>query len=244
MSSAITMRSVAGPSRLAFTAPLRHLSTGPRSTGSNEPKPPASPPAWKPKRHGGRQHAPDHTAINSKRARRDVLARLVSLHHTAASFMHQAKDISTGFDNAFRYIEAEPYFLPFSRWKRGVLEHIADGPKVKERPVREDLPPLGRELEQRETLQPAFSHWRTFQPIESSWIHSKREIKGLAKSEREKQVKEAFFGVWDRGGVGMEDSQPSLEGIEEWIEARGSTVKEVADEWRANRTKHVAVVKR
>ena len=172
------------------------------------------------------------TRLQSNPLSRDVLARLVSLHHASASFMHRPSEIMTGFDNAFKNIEAEPYFMPYRRWKKGVVSHIAEGSTIKERPIKEDLPPLGKELEDRETLEPSYLYWKTFKPIDSSWTQNKREIKGLAKSEREKQVKEALFGIWDRGGTGMEAVQPSLDGMEEWLKAKGVGIEEFAAEWR------------
>lgn len=50
-------------------------------------------------------------------------------------------------------------------------------------------------------------------------------------TEREKRVREVLFGTWERGGMGMEGSKPGLEGVQEWLKAKGVSVEEYAREW-------------
>lgn len=52
----------------------------------------------------------------------------------------------------------------------------------------------------------------------------------VGPTEREKQVREALFGTYERGpGEGV---RPGLEGIEEWLEKEGSSPEQVAKDWR------------
>lgn len=50
-------------------------------------------------------------------------------------------------------------------------------------------------------------------------------------SERELAVREALFGTWERGGVGMKKPEPGLNGVKEYLAAKGVSVKDYAKEW-------------
>lgn len=50
-------------------------------------------------------------------------------------------------------------------------------------------------------------------------------------SERELAVKEALFGTWERGGIGMRRTEPNYDGVQEYLAAKGTTIGESAREW-------------
>ena len=52
-------------------------------------------------------------------------------------------------------------------------------------------------------------------------------------TEREIRVKEALYGTWERNGArsGRDTVDVGLEGVEEYIQARGTTVEEEAKQW-------------
>jgi hypothetical protein len=78
---------------------------------------------------------------------------------------------------------------------------------------------------------PIARYSKIFTKYDRKWSESRGLSAGQDLSERELLVKEALFGTWERGGKGMKDIAPSLEGIYEYIEAKGTTVEELAAEW-------------
>ena len=160
------------------------------------------------------------------------LDQLVSLHHSAASFMHNIGDIRTGFENAFKHTKSDPYFLKYSAWRENVLAINAEGKKIIERPR---TVPLGKELDRRAMLRPAATIWRTFDKHEDEeevrWSQ-KGSRDGYLLTERERRVKEALFGTWERGGAGMKEVQPSLTGVREWLRALNVSEEDFAKQWR------------
>ena len=67
----------------------------------------------------------------------------------------------------------------------------------------------------------------TFGFVEEKW--SDGGVRGFAMSERDKLVREALFGTFERGP--REDVRPALEGVEEWLEKEGRSVEDAAKEW-------------
>jgi hypothetical protein len=67
----------------------------------------------------------------------------------------------------------------------------------------------------------------TFGFVEEKW--SDAGVRGFAMSERDKLVREALFGTFERGP--REDVRPALEGVEEWLGKEGRSVEDVAKEW-------------
>jgi hypothetical protein len=67
----------------------------------------------------------------------------------------------------------------------------------------------------------------TFGFVEGKW--SDAGAAGFDMSERDKQVREALFGTFERG-VG-ESVRPALEGVEEVLRKEGKSVEQVAKEW-------------
>ena len=158
-----------------------------------------------------------------------VLRDLVNLHHISASFLHSPDDIATGFENAFRHTYADPFFTPYRQYRDDVLSRTAERGSLVERATSSSV---GKELEKRQKLRPAPTYWRTFKKHEDLWSERTKEGgNGGMFSERELAVKEALFGTWERGGIGMKKSEPGLDGVKEYLEAKGSTAEEYAREW-------------
>lgn len=67
----------------------------------------------------------------------------------------------------------------------------------------------------------------TFGFVEGKW--SDAGVRGFPISERDKLVREALFGTFERGP--REDVRPALEGVEEWLQKEGKSVEDVAKEW-------------
>jgi len=67
----------------------------------------------------------------------------------------------------------------------------------------------------------------TFGFVEEKW--SDAGVRGFTMSERDKLVREALFGTFERGP--REDVRPALEGVEEWLGKEGRSVEDVAKEW-------------
>lgn len=164
---------------------------------------------------------------------REALETMVSLHHTAASFMHDTSEIGIGFENAFRFTFSEPEFVNYNTWKNNLLAQRGEGAKLIEKP---DGGGLFRSDEQRAMADRKLQapiYWQTFKKHDDAWDQTyggsfDLDVKMTA---RERMVKEALFGTWERGGTGMKSPMPSLAGIEEWLEAKGTTVEDFADEW-------------
>ncbi len=164
-----------------------------------------------------------------------VLRNLVDLHHTSASFLHSPDDISTGFENAFRHTYSDPSFIPYRQYRDDVLSGTAErgAGGVKNLVEWANTNSVGRELDKRERLRSAPTYWRTFKKHEDLWSERARDevSEGGMLSERELAVKEALFGTWERGGIGMKSPEPGLEGVKEYLEAKGVSVEEYAKEW-------------
>jgi len=148
-----------------------------------------------------------------------VLRNLVDLHHTSASFLHSPDDI----------------FIPYRQYRDDVLSGTAErgAGGVKNLVEWANTNSVGRELDKRERLRSAPTYWRTFKKHEDLWSERARDevSEGGMLSERELAVKEALFGTWERGGIGMKSPEPGLEGVKEYLEAKGVSVEEYAKEW-------------
>ena len=160
-----------------------------------------------------------------------VLRNLVNLHHSSSSFLHSPEEIDVGFENAFRHTSGEPQFQPYYRYRADALATGADRGQLVERGDSPDS--VGAELRKRERLRPAPSYWRTFKKYPDLWSDRAKQVgeDGGMLSVRELAVKEALFGTWERGGIGMKTTQPGLDGVLEYIEAKGVSVEEYAKEW-------------
>jgi len=79
--------------------------------------------------------------------------------------------------------------------------------------------------------RPVMRYSKVFEKSDSRWSESRDSGLTSDLSERELQVKEALFGIWDRGGKGMRDVEPGLEGVLEYLEAKGVSAEDFAREW-------------
>ncbi|CAD6571648.1 MAG: hypothetical protein TREMPRED_000337 [Tremellales sp. Tagirdzhanova-0007] len=165
----------------------------------------------------------DKARISDRGMDRTLLKDLVDLHHTSASFLHSADDIAIGFENAFQNTYNDPEFIPYRQYRDDVLNAM--------------MASVGKALSKRERLRAAPVYRRTFKKVSNPWSdptshkHYPDYSQSGMFSERELAVKEALLGTWERGGVGMEKPEPSLDGVMEFLEAKGVTVQEYAKEW-------------
>ncbi|XAO22809.1 hypothetical protein I312_101583 [Cryptococcus bacillisporus CA1280] len=163
-----------------------------------------------------------------------TLRELVSLHHTSAGFMHSTAELPIGFDNAFR-LTPRPHFERYSDFRRAVEE------------VQSLHPPGGMEnLVEKSTKRVGVSGsdkavyggvQRAFKKLPGRdgepWVSQTTGVKKTDRdlTERQMRVREAIYGTWERGGMGMNKAEPGLDGIFELIEAKGKTVEEYGKEW-------------
>ena len=163
-------------------------------------------------------------------AKESVLRDLISLHHASASFMHSPEEARIGFENAFARTP-EPKFEHYESWARGVIGSQGDNQLVNNDPTSFD--PVTYD-----SGNPGEVYWQTFKKNDDLFSSSNNSTTLLTARERE--VKEALFGTWERGGLGMEGSKPGLDGVMEYLKAKGETVASTAAEWES-RNKIVSV---
>ncbi|WRT67399.1 uncharacterized protein IL334_004370 [Kwoniella shivajii] len=164
-----------------------------------------------------------------------TLRSLISLHHSSAGFLHDPSELNVGFDNTFRHTKGEPFFRGYydftssitfnqSLHPPGGMENLVEKPKSSEA--------RGMDLKGR-TILPAENVQKTFKKVEELWsqrvTNNRKDEQFL--SDRELRVQEALYGTWERGGTGMEKTEPSLEGVLEFVEAKGKSISEYASEW-------------
>jgi hypothetical protein len=135
--------------------------------------------------------------------------------------MHDADSARIGFENAFKC--SDPKFMKYNDWRNTVLRNQNE---AHEMVSGMDYFNPDSDLE---GAQPAQRYWTLFKEYKPNGDRpSSRE----PMTEREQQVKEALFGTYERGGLGMSGSKPGLQGILEYLKAKGVTVDEFAKEWR------------
>ncbi|ORY29986.1 hypothetical protein BCR39DRAFT_530456 [Naematelia encephala] len=159
---------------------------------------------------------------------------LVNLHHTAASFMHSPDEITTGFENSFRHSALNPYFQKFWQFRESALEAVeargsgSEGSLVE----RVEIGAKSSASKARASQRKAATYSQIFKKHENLWSERGRvDEQNPELTEREIQVKEALFGTWERGGLGMRRPEPSLDGIQEYLSAKGVTLNQAAQEW-------------
>ncbi|ODN73004.1 hypothetical protein L202_08403 [Cryptococcus amylolentus CBS 6039] len=158
-----------------------------------------------------------------------TLRSLVSLHHSSAGFLHSPTELPVGFENAFRHTKP-PAFDTYEDFRRSVHATQALHPPG----GMENLVEKGTVLDSSKAgvytgTQKAFKRLPSAQGLVSETDGVKSSDRAL--SERQMRVKEAIYGTWERGGSGMNRAEPALDGVLEYIEAKGKTVGEYAQEW-------------
>ncbi|WVW82804.1 hypothetical protein I302_104815 [Kwoniella bestiolae CBS 10118] len=182
---------------------------------------------------------------DGRRLSSSTLRSLISLHHSSAGFLHDPKDLTTGFDNTFRYTTEEPYYRSFNDTHTtaqtnaqmtppGGLENLVEKPKCSEA--------RGLDFRRGRTLREVEGVSLTFKETYDIWSERDGHRGGRGGDEqfltdRELRVQEALYGTWERGGQGMGSRvQPGLDGVLEFVDAKGKSVREYAEEWK-NRDK-------
>ncbi|OCF36391.1 hypothetical protein I317_02000 [Kwoniella heveanensis CBS 569] len=174
-----------------------------------------------------------------------TLRSLVSLHHTSAGFLQNPQDIAIGFENAFRHTKAEPNFQGYydfatqvsenqSQHPTGGIENLVEKPRSPEARGSVFRGSQSRHINVAETVQPTFKDQTA--NTEELWSQRGDQSRGFSRrdqflSERELRVQEALYGTWERGGAGMDRVEPGLEGVLEFVQAKGKSVGDYAKEW-------------
>lgn len=154
----------------------------------------------------------------------EILRTVVSLHHAAASFMPDPSAAGQGFDTAFKDMSQEPRFIRYFTWLRSVLETKSTGKALI--PAKNPLADMETE---KFAAEKYWSVWEKHDPANDLDLRSTSRTGTL--TEREREVREVLLGTWERGGLGMMASRPGLDGVLEYLHAKGITVKDFAREW-------------
>lgn len=156
-----------------------------------------------------------------------VLRDLVKLHHTSSTFMHDPSQIPKAFEYAFR--AGQPEYSTYADLVHAVQQQQSS-----------ELIPYDPRGPARRSSATSFhnSIVSSDEPVQTFGRDTKRWSDRGARAfgeeatltEREKQVREALFGTYERGpGEGV---KPGLEGIEEWLEKEGTSAEQVAKDWQ------------
>lgn len=186
--------------RIARQSAIPAISAGSRASSSQAgPSKPTAPP----------------TPKQSKRLPKSVVRDLVKLHHSASTFMHDPSQLPDAVETAFR--SPPPAHLSYTSFLQAAGASTTST-KGKWRYNRLDSETLAAD-------EPV----ATFGKVKSTWsdLGALGGMKIL--TEREKQVREALFGTYERGPG--ESVRPGLEGIEEWLDTSGTSVEQVAKDW-------------
>jgi hypothetical protein len=137
--------------------------------------------------------------------------------------MHDPATAGIGFQNAFQYSHHEPHFLTYESWARSVLKghHSSNKFVPRERGFDSD--------EVKGDARPAQNYWATFK--QNDRIGGRRFDNSQPLTERDRHVRETIFGTWERGGLGMEGSRPSYDGLKEWMRKKKVGSAEARREW-------------
>ncbi|WWC60839.1 uncharacterized protein I303_103415 [Kwoniella dejecticola CBS 10117] len=170
-----------------------------------------------------------------------TLRSLISLHHSSAGFLQDPKEgLAVGFDNAFRHTRSDPYFRGFNDYTSNQLHSSSSSNNdaggletLVERPRSDESRGVGH-AGRYQMIYPAENIQKNFKARTSQlWSETSGQSKDSQMlSERELALQEALYGTWERGGVGMSKVEPSLDGVLEFVDAKGKTVKEYAREWQ------------
>ncbi|WVQ78626.1 hypothetical protein IAT38_000712 [Cryptococcus sp. DSM 104549] len=156
-----------------------------------------------------------------------TLRSLVALHHTSAGFLHAPADLSVGFENTFRR-SGRMGLRSYREWAHTVMDGAERRPAGGTENLVDKLhESSGADLPS--TVQKTFKKM-----LRTGWVGEQGD--GVAKldqtlTDRELRIQEALYGTWERGGLGMRRVEPGLDGVLEYLEAKGKTVKEYAEEW-------------
>ncbi|WWC69192.1 uncharacterized protein I206_103128 [Kwoniella pini CBS 10737] len=184
-----------------------------------------------------------------------TLRSLISLHHNSIGFLQNSKDIKIGFDNSFKNTRSDPYFKSYNDYISNQLNTFNNSNLNKKQGGLENLIEksnnnesfglggnfgsgfgFGQKNNNNKKIYPAENVQKNFK-IRQSQLWSETSTLGQSRdlqflSERELLLQEALYGTWERGGQGMNKIEPSLDGLLEFIEAKGKTVEEYAEEWK------------
>ncbi|KAK4686356.1 hypothetical protein P7C73_g3764, partial [Tremellales sp. Uapishka_1] len=167
----------------------------------------------------------------------NTLRSLVDLHHNSAVFLHSPDEISTGFYNIFRNLN-EPTFVDYKAFHDGAMANKAPAGGVQQL-VRKSASVDGHggvyggeSLATSKPLLPIFKDHE-----EGLFSTSVQGGSVGVMTERELRVKEALYGTWERE-KGVENVQPGLDGVMEYLEAKGMGVEESAREWKESQESH------
>ena len=149
--------------------------------------------------------------------------KLVALHHTASSFLHDASQTAIGFENAFRNVTREPLFMGYNRFRKTALGTVG----TRSQSLVPQYNPLSQDYAAAASRHPAHTYWSVFKRHDKLWTDSKP----APITEKERAVRETLFGTWERGGLGMRNSLPGVVGVKEYLDAKGVSTTKFAKEW-------------
>lgn len=147
--------------------------------------------------------------------------------------MTSPTQLDEAFHNAFNTLP--PQFEPYSQFEARSLAANRLGATSRQQLVAHKSTGTGIDKNY-ETMEQLKIPPRVFNRVKPFWsdMGAKDEgdyssDRGTGVSRRQTQVQEALFGTWEREGG--EAVRPGLEGVEEWLAARGVSSKKSAKAW-------------
>jgi hypothetical protein len=139
--------------------------------------------------------------------------------------MYDPSQLPSAFETAFRsgapeYTRYDEFHNAHITRSEGLVEYDPNSPSGIKSPSNGNGGRVDNVLRSKDIVP-------TFGFVEEKW--SDAGVRGFTMSERDKLVREALFGTFERGP--REDVRPALEGVEEWLKKEGRTVEDVAKEW-------------
>ncbi|WWC89826.1 uncharacterized protein L201_004754 [Kwoniella dendrophila CBS 6074] len=190
---------------------------------------------------------------NGRTLNASTLRSLISLHHESSGFLHDAskkENLNVGFENTFKFTRYDPTFRTYNEFSSNVLKNNNLKPKGG---LLENLIERDSSSSNSSSLNSSLSYKKGFKP--NSKTFKKHSIPLWSQSggssnsndytddsslltEREIALKEALYGTYERSSSSNSHSyniqttvEPSLDGLLEFVEAKGKSIEEYSKEW-------------
>lgn len=171
----------------------------------------------------------------------DMVNRLVGLHHAAAGFMRENADVTHAFENNFKLKPHQPHSTVFAQYRGRTLQRLSQRSKsgtvkLEEADEAHQRAAMARRYDSRGPLPALYEPTFRYQPqstVRPAWMDRDfdEEDEYVKPTDRELQVREALFGTWERGAKGLKGVKPSLDGVNDYLQAKGQTIFEASTEW-------------
>lgn len=164
----------------------------------------------------------------------DTLRSLVSLHHASSGFMRDPAEIPTAFKRSFNAYKTD--FITYPQFAARAQNLLAERPEN----GLEKLSEVATGGMSRGVLGDYYSapgvsasYSRNIFTLPRPWTGHRETSSSAEISERELLVREALMGTWEHGAD--DRPRPSLDGVVDILQARGTSLESAAQEWKGDR---------